>query len=74
MDLQRITDELESVSRIYAERHGITRDPTWFVLKLQEEVGELTQAFRTGCAGRREIPRREVTRTTERSRRAGGGR
>jgi NTP pyrophosphatase (non-canonical NTP hydrolase) len=26
-------------------RYGIERDATWFLLKLQEEVGELTQAF-----------------------------
>jgi NTP pyrophosphatase (non-canonical NTP hydrolase) len=33
-------------------KHGIERDATWFLLKLQEEVGELTQAFlmKTGQA------------------------
>jgi NTP pyrophosphatase (non-canonical NTP hydrolase) len=25
--------------------YGITQDDAWFMLKLQEEVGELTQAF-----------------------------
>lgn len=45
MDLAQLTDEVEAVSRIYADRHGIDRDDTWFLLKLQEEVGELTQAF-----------------------------
>ncbi|WP_416408929.1 MazG nucleotide pyrophosphohydrolase domain-containing protein [Agrobacterium rosae] len=25
--------------------HGIERDPDWYVLKLQEEVGEVTQAW-----------------------------
>jgi NTP pyrophosphatase (non-canonical NTP hydrolase) len=43
--LRLVADELESVSRLYAERYGIDRDDNWFVLKLQEEVGELTQAF-----------------------------
>ncbi len=33
------------MSRLYAERFGIDRDDNWFVLKLHEEVGELTQAF-----------------------------
>ncbi|GAA0836787.1 hypothetical protein GCM10009525_44330 [Streptosporangium amethystogenes subsp. fukuiense] len=45
MDLRRLTDEVEAVSSTYARRNGITRDDTWFLLKLQEEVGELTQAF-----------------------------
>ncbi|MFI5935044.1 pyrophosphatase [Actinoplanes sp. NPDC051494] len=52
MDLQKLTDDLELVSQRYAEVYGIRRDEAWFVLKLQEEVGELTQAFlmRTGQA------------------------
>lgn len=45
MRLSELAHEVEAVSRIYAERHGIKRDDTWFLLKLQEEVGELTQAF-----------------------------
>ncbi|MFF4989550.1 MazG-like family protein [Streptosporangium saharense] len=45
MDLGQLTDEVEAVSGAYADKHGITRDATWFLLKLQEEVGELTQAF-----------------------------
>jgi len=45
MNLEELTAEVEAVSRIYATRHGIDRDPAWFVLKLQEEVGELTQAY-----------------------------
>jgi NTP pyrophosphatase (non-canonical NTP hydrolase) len=45
MDLRLLEDDLEVVSRLYAERFGIDRDDNWFVLKLHEEVGELTQAF-----------------------------
>ncbi|MCI2417380.1 hypothetical protein MOQ72_08080 [Saccharopolyspora sp. K220] len=45
MDLKELTEEVEAVSAVYAHRHGIERTPEWFVLKLQEEVGELTQAF-----------------------------
>ncbi len=45
MDLSELTDEVEAVSRRYARKHGIERDDAWFLLKLQEEVGELTQAF-----------------------------
>ena len=43
--LQLLADELETVSCLYAERYGIDRDDNWFVLKLREEVSELTQAF-----------------------------
>ncbi|MEV6598804.1 pyrophosphatase [Actinoplanes sp. NPDC051346] len=52
MDLVRLTDNAEEISQAYARRHDITRDAAWFLLKLQEEVGELTQAFlmRTGQA------------------------
>jgi NTP pyrophosphatase (non-canonical NTP hydrolase) len=45
MDLRQLTDDVETVSRRYAETYGFRRDDTWFLLKLQEEVGELTQAF-----------------------------
>jgi NTP pyrophosphatase (non-canonical NTP hydrolase) len=45
MDLQQLADEVETVSDIYARKHGINRDDTWFLLKLQEEIGELTQVF-----------------------------
>ncbi|MFB4280956.1 MULTISPECIES: pyrophosphatase [unclassified Nonomuraea] len=45
MDLRELSDEIESISKRYADRIGIERDDTWFLLKLQEEVGELTQAF-----------------------------
>ncbi|MFC4012685.1 pyrophosphatase [Nonomuraea purpurea] len=45
MDLRQLSDEVESVSRQYANAIGIARDDTWFLLKLQEEIGELTQAF-----------------------------
>ncbi|SEM60212.1 MazG nucleotide pyrophosphohydrolase domain-containing protein [Nonomuraea pusilla] len=45
MELRSLADDLEAVSRRYAAHLGIERDDTWFLLKLQEEVGELTQAF-----------------------------
>jgi hypothetical protein len=43
MNVARLTNEVEAVSQIYASRYGIERDATWFILKLQVEVGELTQ-------------------------------
>jgi NTP pyrophosphatase (non-canonical NTP hydrolase) len=45
MDLKQLTEECETVSDAYAQRNGFERDATWLMLKLQEEVGELTQAF-----------------------------
>ena len=45
MELQQLADEVETVSKLYASKYRIDRDATWFLLKLQEEVGELTQAF-----------------------------
>ena len=44
MDIQELTAQVERVSQGYASRFGIERDANWFVLKLQEEIGELTQA------------------------------
>ncbi|WP_416901514.1 pyrophosphatase [Micromonospora echinospora] len=62
MDLSELTDQVETVSRNYARRHGITQDATWFLLKLQEEVGELTQAFlmRTGQARDKGLTEQEI--------------
>ena len=45
MDIDHLSQAVEQVSQHYAEKFDITRDATWFLLKLQEEVGELTQAY-----------------------------
>jgi len=45
MDLQELTEAVEAISRRYATNFGIERNGDWFVLKLQEELGELTQAY-----------------------------
>lgn len=45
MSLEHLSDEVEQISQIYAEKFAIERDATWFLLKLQEEVGELTQSY-----------------------------
>ncbi len=37
--------QFEAASQKYADENGIARDPNWFMLKLQEEVGEVTQAW-----------------------------
>jgi NTP pyrophosphatase (non-canonical NTP hydrolase) len=45
MDVQQLSQEVERVSQNYAETFNIQRDATWFVLKLQEEVGEVIQSY-----------------------------
>ena len=45
MNLNEISEQLGKVSDIYAEKFDIRRDDDWFVLKIQEELGELTAAY-----------------------------
>lgn len=45
MDTDKLIERIERVSQIYAEKFGIKRDDAWFVLKLQEEMGELIQSY-----------------------------
>lgn len=54
MDLETLQGEVEDVSAFYAERHDIARTNDWFVLKLGEEVGELTQAYLARCGQARD--------------------
>ncbi|MFC7342834.1 hypothetical protein [Saccharopolyspora griseoalba] len=45
MEIEELVERVEGVSARYAESLGFERHGEWFLLKLQEEVGELTQAF-----------------------------
>ncbi|WP_454049657.1 pyrophosphatase [Cellulomonas sp. Marseille-Q8402] len=45
MELRAAQADVEAISRAYARLHGIERTDDWLVLKLGEEVGELTQAY-----------------------------
>ena len=45
MEIRELSERLEKLSARYGEHLGIERDGDWFLLKLQEEVGELTQAY-----------------------------
>ncbi|MEU4603142.1 hypothetical protein AB0F43_09205 [Kribbella sp. NPDC023972] len=45
MELGELAERLEKISARYEERVGFARNADWFLLKLQEEVGELTQAY-----------------------------
>ena len=45
VELVEITERLSKVSDIYAERFNIDRDRDWYLLKIQEELGELSKVF-----------------------------
>ena len=45
MNLTLLTKKVRKVSDIYSKKFGISRDKVWYLLKLQEEMGELTQAY-----------------------------
>ncbi len=52
--LDDLARKFENASQAYAGENGIERDDDWFLLKLQEEMGELTQAWnRVSGRGRR---------------------
>ena len=43
--LNSLAKQFEAASTAYAQANNIVRDRDWFALKLQEELGELTQAW-----------------------------
>jgi NTP pyrophosphatase (non-canonical NTP hydrolase) len=45
VEIAELSDRVEKLSQRYAEDLGIVRDGDWLLLKLQEEVGELTQSY-----------------------------
>ena len=42
MILSELSEKVSRISDIYAAEHGIDRSGDWAILKLQEELGELT--------------------------------
>ena len=45
--LKHLGETFARASADYAEMHRIERDRDWFILKMQEELGELTQVWNT---------------------------
>lgn len=45
MEIQDLIKKVEAVSQKYSKQYKIKRNPSWFLLKLQEEMGELTQVY-----------------------------
>jgi NTP pyrophosphatase (non-canonical NTP hydrolase) len=67
VDVETLSERLEKISVGYGERLGFSRDPDWFLLKLQEEVGELTQAYlqHTGRARSKGATPEEIRETLQ---------
>ncbi|NLR95264.1 pyrophosphatase [Rhizobium sp. P38BS-XIX] len=52
--MKKLMQQFEMASATYAAENGLERDEDWFMLKLQEELGELTQIWnKTTGRGRR---------------------
>lgn len=45
MNLKSLITKIERVSELYSKKYNISRNKLWYLLKLQEEMGELTQAY-----------------------------
>lgn len=45
MTMEKLAEKIEEVAAKYVEKFGFERDDDWYVFKLQEELGELTQKF-----------------------------
>jgi NTP pyrophosphatase (non-canonical NTP hydrolase) len=62
--LKKLQEKFADASTAYAAKHAIDRDPDWYILKLQEEVGELTQAWNnaTGRGRNRQASKEELRR------------
>ena len=60
MDIKSLTKQIEKVSKLYASKFDIDRDKDWYIIKLQEELGELIQSYlmMIGQARTKEKPRK----------------
>lgn len=45
MNIKKLSEQVETVSKTYAKKFNIHRDEDWYVLKIQEELGELVQSY-----------------------------
>lgn len=45
MELKEIENKVAQVIELYAKRFNIRRDEDWFIIKIQEELGELSSAY-----------------------------
>lgn len=63
MNVHKITRQVKKVSDLYAHKFGIKRDSNWYILKLQEEMGELIQSYlmMKGRARKKNKTQEEIT-------------
>lgn len=53
LSLAQLTERVSEVSDTYATRNDMARDDDWYLLKIQEELGELTAEYlKTTARGR----------------------
>jgi NTP pyrophosphatase (non-canonical NTP hydrolase) len=45
VELKDVMDQVDQVSAQYCRKFGIERNNEWFLLKIQEELGELVQCY-----------------------------
>jgi len=45
MKVQELTQNLSAISDLYSKRFSIERTPEWYLIKIQEELGELSSSF-----------------------------
>ena len=56
MNLKDLQSDILKISDIYAREHKIDRDRDWALLKLQEELGELTKEHLNLTSRARGVP------------------
>lgn len=45
MDIKKLTADSEIISQNYTRKFGIRRTEDWYLLKIQEELGEVTKSY-----------------------------
>ena len=63
MNISKVLRAITKVSNNYARKFGIRRDNNWYILKLQEELGELIQSYlmMTGKARQKDKSKLQIT-------------
>jgi NTP pyrophosphatase (non-canonical NTP hydrolase) len=45
MEMKELTEKISEICDIYIKKYGIEKSQDWFLLKTQEELGELSAAY-----------------------------
>ena len=45
MEIKELTEKISGICDIYVKKYGIEKSQDWFLLKIQEELGELNSAY-----------------------------